>query len=141
MDAEGDTEPIREMESKPTNAQAAEPTRLELVDELDLLERQNLDRRLVSVVMGLFTVSLIFASSTASFAWGVGAVLSFAVFLALMVAPIRRFQRIAELREQLTPWDTEGVMSRLEKPGQTDTRGLQRGVEADASNHSVAEAE
>ena len=72
-----------------------------LVDELDLLVQENRDRRFVTVLGGLLTLSLILVLESWTFGRGLGAAVSFGAFLAVMVKPIRRFQRIHELKREL----------------------------------------
>lgn len=93
------------MERGPVEVGAPETSRFELVEELDLLEKRNLRRWPVSVALGAFLFCLISAVADASLIWGAGAAVSFAAFLALMVPPIRRFRRIAEIRDELAARD------------------------------------
>lgn len=80
---------------------SAAARRLTLLNEIDQLERENLDRRPVAVTLGAFTFSLIKALAGPTLVWGGVAVALLAVFLGLMVRPIKRSQRIHALRGQL----------------------------------------
>ena len=103
--------------------------RLALLDELDSLERQNDIRRPVKLVLGVFTVTLIRVLSGGSFEWLVAAVLSYVIFIALMVAPLKRLMRIGELRRQLDRAASEPATALL------GSSGLQRGTEEGAADH------
>lgn len=93
------------LEPGPTPPPDPAAHRLALVDELDGLVERNKDRRLVSVTLGLFTMCLIMAIETKAALPIVGGSIAFAVFLMLMMKPIRRFARIEELRKELAEHD------------------------------------
>ena len=95
------------MEVKPTRDEEATARRLALLDELDILVSENKARRPVMIVMGLFTLSLIFAVEEGSIAWALFAVALFALFLGFMAKPIKRFGRIHELRRELQSGESE----------------------------------
>lgn len=89
------------MESQIMEGGGSAMHRLDLLDELDRLEKENLDRRPVAIVLGAFTFSFVRGMAGGALVWGGAALASFALFLALMVPPIKRFQRIQLLRRQL----------------------------------------
>lgn len=124
------------MENRPRIPADPGLERLTLVDELDLLEKRNRERLPVKVALGIFTACLILALTRGSFVWAVGAVASFSVFLALMVAPIRRFERIAEIRRELADReaDTDALADGEDRAELSS--GLKRGTEADATDQS-----